>query len=171
MNLYRIIAVVIIAFAGVFGFGAVKVNLHKITDSDIRKVYHQLAINSGSQEIPDLVILKSGIVNAWTDGEHITITTGLVSKMTNENELAMVLGHELAHALNHDMERVTLDSRDIEAHADKLGAFIMMRAGYNVCEGKEIFRVFKELFGDAAVTTSHPDSAYRLDQLNLPQCQ
>ncbi len=142
------------------------------TNTQIHNIYTRLAINSGQQDIPPLIILKSDIINAWTDGTEVVITTSLLSIIENEDELAMILGHEIAHAINHDVDRE--DGRviqtDVEAHADKLGAFIMMRAGFDACKGKEIFAVFKKHFGDTSHPVGHPDFAYRLDQLNLPQC-
>ncbi len=143
----------------------------KFTNAQVIKVYERLVVNSGEQGLPPLTILDDQTINAWTDGLNITITTGILKVMENEDELAMVLGHEMAHYINHDVNHDDLDSRNVEAHADKLGAFIMMRAGFDVCKGKEMFKVFKEQFGDSPVTTSHPDNAFRMDQLNLPQCQ
>lgn len=41
-------------------------------------------------------------VNAFTNGVKIGITTGMIRFVKNDDELALVLGHELAHgALNH----------------------------------------------------------------------
>ncbi len=143
---------------------------NKFTNAQVIDVYERLARNSGEQGLPPLTILDTPEINAWTDGVNITITTGILSVMENENELALVLGHEMAHYINHDTLHDDLDSRQVEAHADKLGAFIMMRAGFDVCKGKEMFTVFKEQFGDSPVTSTHPDQAFRKDQLDLPQC-
>ncbi len=143
---------------------------NRFTNAQVISVYERLAANSGEQGLPPLTIADNADINAWTDGKNITITTGILAVMENEDELALVLGHEMAHYINHDMLHEDLDSRSVEAHADKLGAFIMMRAGFDVCKGKEMFKVFKEQFGDSPVTTSHPDNAFRRDQLDLPQC-
>jgi predicted Zn-dependent protease len=37
-------------------------------------------------------------VNAWTDGSRIWITRGMIRFLRNDDELALVLAHELAHA-------------------------------------------------------------------------
>ncbi len=142
------------------------------TDDHILSIYQQLAINSGQQDIPPLIILDSTIINAWTDGTTITLTTGILKIFENDDELAMVLAHEMAHAINKDPQRTdgAVLPNDVEAHADKLGAYIMMRAGFDECKGKEVFAVFKRLFGDTSHPQGHPDFAYRYDQLNLPQC-
>ena len=48
--------------------------------------------------------VDSDIVNAaaWLGG-HLFIFRGLLERMPNENALAMVLGHEIAHAANRDV--------------------------------------------------------------------
>ena len=52
-------------------------------------------------EIADYPVLLvfSDQVNAWTDGEKIYATTGLMRYLTNDTELANVVAHELAHAI------------------------------------------------------------------------
>jgi predicted Zn-dependent protease len=45
------------------------------------------------------VIVNSQAVNAWTDGNTVFLSTGMLSFVRNDNELALVFGHELAHAL------------------------------------------------------------------------
>jgi len=48
--------------------------------------------------------VDSEVVNAvtWLGG-HIFVFRGLLERMPNENALAMVLGHEIAHAANRDV--------------------------------------------------------------------
>ncbi len=143
-----------------------------VSNAHIIDIYEKLAANSGQQDIPPLIILDSPEVNAWTNGTTVNFTTGILAVMENDDEIALVLAHEMAHAINHDPERVDQEvtPNNTEAHADKMGAYIMMRAGFDECKGKEIFKVFKKLFGDTADPVGHPDFAYRYDQLDLPMC-
>ena len=142
----------------------------RVSNEHVQKIYEQLAINSGQQDVPPLVIVDSTDINAWTDGETVTITTAILAAFENDDQLALVMAHEIAHAINHDILHDDMDQATVEAHADKLGAFIMMRAGFDVCKGKEFFGVMKRLFGDTSLASSHPNFAYRLDQLDLPLC-
>lgn len=140
---------------------------------DVQAIYNRLAIVSGTQEMLPLIVLNSPMVNAWTDGSYIVITKGMLDIIKNDDELAMVLAHEMGHVLAGDVFRGStnpIDPRYLEANADKFGAFIMMRAGFDECKGKEIFRTFTNEFGDTAAPEGHPDNAFRLDQLDLPQC-
>ncbi len=149
------------------------------TNAQVEEVYHSLYIQSGLGSKPPLIILDSPILNAWTDGQTVNITTGLLNKMNTVDEVAMVLGHELGHVINYDiqhgaMEQVLnyhINQSYKEAAADKIGAFIMMRAGYDECKGARIMKVFRDNFGSDAAGEWHPDNAFRVDELNLPQCQ
>ncbi len=151
---------------------------HGFTNEQVEQVYQNLYVQSGLGSKPKLNIIKNDMVNAWTDGMEVTITTGILATMHSVDEIAMVLGHELAHVINYDvlhgeMEQaadVPMNQSYKEAAADKVGAFIMMRAGYNVCKGKRIMQTFRDLFGSDAGAEGHPDSAFRIDELNLPQC-
>lgn len=141
------------------------------TYKEVNQVYEHIILNSGQSQRPPFHIVENmGVINAWTDGASITITTGMLHLFHNKHELAMVLGHEVAHFIAHDIYHGDLLQEDIEANADKLGAFIMMRAGYDPCKGKEIMHTFKCLFGDFAAPVDHPSNAYRYDQLDLPMC-
>lgn len=141
----------------------------RASDAQVVSIYERLSHNSG-QDVPPLIILQSPIVNAWTDGSSVVITTSMLEVMQNEDQIAMVLGHEIAHAINNDVLHDDQEQSIVEAHADKLGAFIMMRAGFDICKGKDFFTRMKDLYGDTAASQDHPSFAFRHDQLNLPQC-
>lgn len=48
-------------------------------------------------------VVPNPVINAMAlPGGHIVVYTGLLDKMESENELAMVLGHELGHFKNRD---------------------------------------------------------------------
>jgi Zn-dependent protease with chaperone function len=164
--------VLFVMMLGALSFLNVEIVRPYVDEINVKEVYHRLAVVSGTTKLPPITILDIPMINAWTDGKKITITTGLLKLMKNNDELAMVLGHEMGHFIARDVQRndEAMDPRYMEADADKFGAFIMMRAGYDVCKGKEILRSFKEVFGDDAAAEGHPDNAFRLDQLDLPQC-
>ena len=53
-------------------------------------------------EQPDLPPPDS--VNSWTDGDIVWVTRGMVRFLKNDDELAAVLGHEIAHAYRGHMD-------------------------------------------------------------------
>lgn len=46
-----------------------------------------------------VALIEDEAVNAWADGTDIRITTGLLARCKSDDDLALVLGHEMAHNL------------------------------------------------------------------------
>ena len=42
--------------------------------------------------------MSPDVVNAWTDGKGVWVTRGMVRFLKNDDELAIILAHEMAHA-------------------------------------------------------------------------
>lgn len=162
--------IVIFSLFGIFACYTSTQVQTKFTTAEIREIYQRLVVNVGEGNIPPLIITQDDTVNAWTDGVNVTITSGILETMTNKDEVALVLSHEIAHAINNDVARTDQEQIIKEAHADKMGAFIMMRAGFDVCKGREVFMEFEKLYGDTPLVGDHPGFAYRADQLNMPWC-
>jgi len=90
----------------------------------------------------------SGTVNAYATGKTIIVTTGMMGFVENDDELALVVGHELAHnTLRHVRKGIqntilsgfaTRYTRPFEAEADYVGLYYMARAGYET-QGVELF--------------------------------
>jgi len=141
-------------------------------DAKIQAIYHQIVVSTGqTQEALPLVIDDSLIENAYNDGTKVVIYRGLINHAKTWDEIAMVLGHEVAHGmlwhLKMPLDQLTDDQVSVlEANADKMGAFYMMKAGYNVCEGRQLFKYWKEQNGNA-LGQNHPDYSYRYDELNV----
>lgn len=92
----------------------------------LNKLSNAIGSNSSRPMIPyQVVIVKSDQVNALSGpGGYIMLTSGLVKQLQNEAQLAMVIGHEIAHitekhALN-DMKKSQL-KEDIFKLAQKFG--------------------------------------------------
>jgi predicted Zn-dependent protease len=106
-------------------------------------------------------------VNAFTAGGNIFITTALVKFCNNNDEIACVIGHEIAHnelghvkkklsqmkasqefwgedigALAAGLYRGTTESfnQKNEAHSDMLGMDIAKAAGYDICANIELWK-------------------------------
>ena len=76
-------------------------------------------------------------VEAYSDRDNVAITTGLLRFVTSDDELALVVGHELAHALLGERhKRLGIRGKRKEDEADALGAQLAYCAGYDV--GKAI---------------------------------
>lgn len=141
------------------------------SDKEIMEVYNKLVAATGEiNMVPPLQISDSGIVNAYATKEAVILNRGLIKTLKNADELALVLGHELAHeTLNHvnsieDGSPWFVVGR-AEAQADKLGAYYMMRAGYDICKGRELYLSWMKE-GDY-LYDDHPNYSYRYTQLNV----
>lgn len=142
----------------------------KVTDAEAQDIYGEVVRATGQGGIvPPLTISNQGIVNAYTTSEGVVLYRGLLEKL-NKDEIALVLGHEVSHfVLGHVSFNAPLTVAQIridEMQADKYGAVLMMRAGYNICEGRKFFLILNMLYGDN-MDQDHPDFAFRYDQLNI----
>lgn len=93
--------------------------------------------------------LKQGSdVNAYADGRNITVTTGMMAFVESDEELALIVGHELAHnTMGHIRKTIvnfilsglaTRYTRPFESEADYVGLYYARRAGYEI-DGVEAF--------------------------------
>ena len=99
-------------------------------------------------------LARSAQVNAYADGIHVFLTSRLVSLADTDDQLAFIVGHEMAHnVLGHaallraaDVERGigrALGAKGAlvkrtEDEADALGAELMLDAGYNPVAGAAV---------------------------------
>jgi beta-barrel assembly-enhancing protease len=73
-------------------------------------------------------------LNASADGETIQITTALIAFAGNDDAVATVLAHELAHnVLEHRkvIKSKSLTTKETETEADYWGMYFLVRAGFD----------------------------------------
>lgn len=140
---------------------------------NVQDIYYKLIKTTNmSRRIKGIRLINEKYENAFAayDG-HIYVTQGLLDNTANENELALVIGHEIAHVLlNHVTPDNHEDSRANEMHSDKLSAFMLLQAGFNPCEGRGIYIRWYKKYGDNILTSSHPSPSQRFMYLYLPRC-
>jgi membrane-associated protease RseP (regulator of RpoE activity) len=99
-------------------------------------------------------------VNAYADGARIVVFTGLMRFLTSDDDLALIVGHELAHnILGHPWSRPVF-----EAEADYLGCYLAARSGFDVSGAGEMWRRWgrEHPYGlDRRAGRSHPTSPAR----------
>jgi predicted Zn-dependent protease len=144
----------------------------KISNGRVYEIYRKIIASTGqAQDALPLMIIDLPIVNAYNDGREVVIYRGLLNYIHNEDELAYILGHEVSHSmLRHvyfkDFQRSTLEIAESEANADKMGAFYMMKAGFNICVAREIWMRMKNDGGNYQ-GADHPDYSYRYDEISI----
>ena len=87
-----------------------------------------------------LSLSHSSTLNAWADGKHIIVSTGMTKFARSNDEIAFVIAHEMAHnILGHVHGRNEARgifgignsrSRSIEIDADSYAVQLMSKAGY-----------------------------------------
>jgi len=93
-------------------------------------------------------LAQTSTINAYADGKNITMTSGMMNFVKNDDELALIIGHELGHNTMGHIRKIvsniilsvggTRYTRPFETEADYVGLYYMVRAGYSP-EGVENF--------------------------------
>lgn len=96
------------------------------------------------------------------------ITAGLLDFMESDDDLAVVVGHELAHLiLGHAGTLRT--SRRYEEEADRLGLYLAARAGFSIARAAEIWESFALISPLSTIDWgyyTHPTSSKRFIALS-----
>jgi len=120
----------------------------------------------------------SSAVNAYANGRQITVTMAMMDFVENDRQLAMVLGHELAHNTMGHVRKIVTNvilsgfatryTRPFEAEADYVGLYYMARAGYGVAGVEDFWRRLGVQNPKSAVRAkSHPATPTRSLSLQL----
>ena len=138
-----------------------------------------------------IILVQSDVINAFADGTRVIVTTGMLDFTANDAELAVVIGHEIAHnALTHiDDLRLShvLDSlfnahtghhaeltaiatgfsfsKEFETEADYIGLYIAARAGHDLSAVGQFWeRITRRALTvtSPAFSTTHPSYPDRI---------
>ncbi len=111
-------------------------------------------------------VTESNEVNAYAGRGVIEVSLGLLRFLRTKDELAVVVGHELAHEVLTASGKVGQRSRsDVEREADLLGLTYTHRAGYDVSAAADLWeRMAVELPGALSESwlAHHPSFPERL---------
>ena len=128
-------------------------------------------------------VIQTDQINAFClPGGKIGVMTGLVEIVKNDDQLAAVIAHEVAHALaHHASERVARErvvghglrglsyDRDQELEADHIGIFLMTFAGYDPQEAADFWVQMQRARGGGLhlpeLLSDHPSDERRMKKL------
>jgi predicted Zn-dependent protease len=127
---------------------------------------------------PSIVELVTGPeLNAWADGVRVMVSEGLVRRSASDDDLALVIGHEMAHNLLHHRQRLAAEGvlasrllplteagtaamRETEEEADALAVRLAANASYDLSGAVSFLGGLMD--GRGAVAATHPDPDRRL---------
>jgi hypothetical protein len=116
----------------------------------VRRGYRNITITVKPETLCAYTVrlAQTSTINAYADGKNITMTAGMMNFVRNDDELALIVGHELGHNTMGHIRKIvgniilsggaTRYTRPFETEADYVGLYYMVRAGYSP-EGVENF--------------------------------
>lgn len=132
-------------------------------------------------------VLKDRQINAFClPGGKVAVFTGLLPLAANDDQLATVMAHEIAHALaHHGSERIARQKsegggfmglltgkahdRDQESEADHIGLFLMTFADYNPEQAVVFWERMRTASSGSSrppeILSDHPSDSRRIAQL------
>jgi predicted Zn-dependent protease len=155
-----------------------------IQAAQIEPLQREMNLRKGYRFEWEVVVLDNPQVNAFClPGGKIAVFTGLLRVVQNDDQLATVLAHEIAHALaHHSSERLAYEGinrpgkiwakafeRSEESEADHIGLFLMTFAGYDPREAVRFWERMQRLTGGRAqvpeILSDHPSDARRIQDI------
>jgi Zn-dependent protease with chaperone function len=122
-------------------------------------------------------LVPGDAVNAWADGTHVMVSDGLLARCATDDDLALVIGHEMAHNLLHHRQRLAAEGisansllpatagasramQETEEEADRLAVGLAMAAAYDLGYAEPFLSGL--LDHAAPVAATHPAPTQRL---------
>jgi beta-barrel assembly-enhancing protease len=141
---------------------AATVSLRIVRDGEEREI--QVENDRGCAYSSQLTIQEEVNAFAASGLRGTFFTTAILRELERDEELAFVVGHELAHIIIERVADERSRGQENEAQADYIGAYLAVRAGFPLDE--EDMRVFDALaLGDLSAiertSRSHPVTAAR----------
>ena len=106
-------------------------------------------------------------LDAYTDTREIAVTSALIDFAENDDELALIVGHELAHVIRQGQPGAPMaGTSGVEADADMLGAALAHCAGYDSARGAAFWPRYRQQDADARLRLpSHPSPDRREESI------
>lgn len=130
------------------------------------KILHDNKVN---KRVP-VFVASSKVVNAFSNSsdKSITIFKGILPYIDNDDELAYIISHEIAHSIDYYggyLKKVAMgaNAKSYEIKADLKGIDFMVGAGYNpIAAITMATKIFEEPYYDWGFNYSHPKGSKRV---------
>jgi predicted Zn-dependent protease len=165
-----------------------------INAAGIEPLQREINLRKGYRFEWEVNVLDKTQINAFClPGGKMVVFEGILPVTQNDDQLATVLSHEIAHALaHHSSERLARKEmnhqglgviwdrafdRQEEAEADHIGLFLMTFAGYNPEEAVRFWSRMRQATGGRQsvpeILSDHPSDARRIQNMRewVPRAQ
>ena len=153
------------AFQAAIGSGRLSV---RGLDSTVREV----EIAAREECDYDVRLRMSPDINAFATGKTVIMTSGMMGFVESDEELALIVGHELAHNTMGHIRKIVGNyilslggsryARPFESEADYVGLYYLVRAGYSAESVEEFWRRLALVSPrSTARAKTHPTSSER----------
>lgn len=137
----------------------------KVTD-----IAYKIMDANNLKRSPVQIFRMQNLLNAWAfkPSKDIYISLNFLNYIENDDELAAVLSHEIAHSQEYykgfiKIAAMNLNSKNYEFKADAYAIDYMVKAGYNpIAAITVINKIASEPLWDWGFTSSHPKGSRRL---------
>jgi len=104
--------------------------------------------------------------NGHTDGEQIIITSELMKTVPDDVNLALIIAHEMAHAIKGHQRK----EKALELTADRMALIMMSRAGYDIDRAISYWRNAVHPHAEfQAFSKTHPTISERYENFRAEQ--
>lgn len=120
------------------------------------------------------VYYEKGGLNAWADGKYLAVTDKMMKFASDDNELAFVISHEMAHNILDHAAKIRGRSmllamfgigsgviKNTEIEADELGVEILVSAGFSLEGAQTVLRRAGKKY-PLNLATTHPGFGRRI---------
>ena len=144
----------------------------------VKRGTQELSLSVTPREICDYSVKLSmgSTINAYANGRAITMTSGMMNFTQSDDELALIVAHELAHNTMGHIRKIvgnmivsgfaTRYTRPFESEADYVGLYYLVRAGYNPDGTENLWQrmalIGPRSVGRAKTHPTYPDRYLRL---------
>lgn len=124
----------------------------------------RLTLDADLACIAPAFVINAPQPNASTDGREIELSTTLVDQVGDDAALALIIAHEMSHALRgHSVDDLRWD---IELQADSDALILMHNAGYDIAETVASWEAGVEIHRESqSFSKTHPPVNIRLQNL------